>query len=1200
MSISPNTYPVYDAGTLLSGYGGGCSYKNTVGTTANFDCVAPREPGSYTIGCNIDTTKSTPTGVNPNVKTIVVNSICTGSNNGACCYPNGGSYPNPDAYGNVCHAWCDAGTCKVCDSMANGAACFSTNFWCADNYCIGKLVNPYHCGNNGANCMTTLPCATGVGTSCSDANFVNGSCQGVNCWAAWNGAVCVPAANDCQYAAFNHTSNTCGVFNKPDNTVCASNPKYGGSTGFCCSGQCKDVTPSTDPSHTYTCCSGNTVTTQTNSSNCGSCGYSCNTANGRSCVNSVCSCASGLPCGVDYPGPGGPPMTNEDFTGCFGASCPECKSASCSGSRTINRFAGPPTAVCDDNDPGTEYYCNPMPPVAPLGPPPFACNNVPNGNSCSGGSCVDGNCCGAGCTIAGVCYANGVENPSNSCQYCDSATPNAWTTKSNGAACTADSFECTNDVCSAGVCTHPAKPVNTACRTTGRCDGVQSCLDSSCGAVTVPAKVTAGQSFIGTRIVTNTGEGQWTTAAGFKLGSQTAQDNTRWGFSRVALSSSPINPAQATTFSIAATAPTTPGTYAFDWKTLKEGIAWFGSTCTASVIVTCDNDSDGYNGSYTGCTNQLDCNDNDNTINPGLLENTAARCTDGKNNDCDIGTDYDGDTQGTVVPKVIGDNTCTVNALSVVMPSAVALNTPFRVNCTANTGQIRSLYYSGTAGVTCDDTTWLWNGNTVSMNCTTTVTSGTITCGVNTSRSYSAPPASQAVSFVPAQVFICDQDLDTYPRTDVPIACPFIPANGDCNDQNANVNPGKTESVAAGTCANNLDDDCDSEIDYAGNVTLPHGDNGCPVDVTAISAESPSCVGALGVVNVECTYNAANVGSALAFIKQGATARNCTPGTWSGAMARFSCSTAGLTAGVATSVNCSVNSSRSYMTPPDMQASVTLVGPGGAGKFLGNDCICMPDGSCPVCDADGDNHNTTAFPALCLGINDDCDDTNPAIYPGAPRVCGNGASESCDAIDPACKITWTGYINDSTDGMPITRIGSVGVDSELSPTMTYTTVPSVTQFSVEVDWGYRKLSANASGYDPAVLRDQLFLVSPTRQDITLRPMECQPDCTFGGYCDYSCIGQNGCAWDVVVDPGDQADIRAVCADAPPGDVRAFNDTHYVICCGTSDGVFMEMDDYRAGFTIETCNPTIIRTSRMVRYNGKFHQLTVLTAKGCEE
>lgn len=1198
-TLNPASYPVYAwTSAAFSAAGGSCSYRTTTGTgpySIIIDCNAPTSAGTFTngIGCNIDNTKSTGADTYASVSTAV---DCAALGDTYCCAGAAaalGKKPPAGSTGAGCTGFCLSSSCVDCAGNPNPDACYPAPFnsFCHGGVCLEAIKNPVKCGPYPGpykNCLSTLPCATAPGTGC-----VGGACTGVNCWGAWNGATCTPP-NDCQYAAFNASSNSCAIYNKADNTVCTSNPKYGGSSGFCCSGQCKDNRPSSDPSHDYTCCNGDAVTTQTNSSNCGSCGYACNTAGGRYCSNSICTCGTNLPCGLDYPGPGGPPMTNEDFTGCFGAVCPECEYASCSGTRSVMRGVGPAITVCDDNDPdpATNYYCAPTA-VAPLGPPPTVCIDRPDGTSCSGGTCNGGVCCGAGCTIAGVCYANGVDNPLNSCQYCNSATPNAWSNRANGLACDPDSFECTSDVCNAGVCTHSSKAAGTACRTTGRCDGAQSCLDSSCGASVVPAKVVAGQAFTGTRTVTNTGEGQWTTAAGFKLGSQNAQDNIRWGFNRVALPSSPINPAQSTTFSIAATAPTVPGTYAFDWKPLKEGITWFGPTCSASIIVTCDNDSDGYNGSYTGCTNQLDCNDNDNTISPGILENTIARCTDAKNNDCDTGTDYDGDTQGTVVPKVIGDNTCTVSVLAIAMPGKVALNNPFLVNCTANTGQIRSLSYSGTAGVTCDDTSWRWNGNTVSMNCTTTVTSGTITCSVNPTRSYSAPPASQSVNFLPANVVNCDQDNDLHNRTGDPV-CTYAVGKGDCNDNNPNVHPDIVETGAA-LCANMIDDDCDNEADYAGNVSLPHGDNGCPIDVTAVRGESLACVGASGTADLNCTYNVPGVGSALAFIKQGALAKNCTVSVWDGAVAKFVCPTAGFAAGAAT-LNCSVNTSRSYMTPPDMQTSITLVGTGGLGE---GGCVCMADGSCPLCDADGDKHNTTAYPAYCFGINDDCDDTNPAIYPGATRVCGNGVSESCDGIDPACKITWTGYINDSTDGSPITRIGSVGVDSIPSTAMTYTIVPSGAQFSVQVDWGYRKLSANASGYDPTVLRDQLFLVSPTRQDITIRPMECQPDCTFGGYCDYSCLGQNGCVWDGILDADDQADIRGVCADAPPGDVRLFNDTHYVICCG-ADGGFVEMSDYRAGFSIETCNPTIIRTSRMVRYNGKFHQLTILTSKGCEE
>lgn len=56
-----------------------------------------------------------------------------------------------------------------------------------------------------------------------------------------------------------------------------------------------------------------------------------------------------------------------------------------------------------------------------------------------------------------------------------------------------------------------------------------------------------------------------------------------------------------------------------------------------------------------------------------------------------------------------------------------------------------------------------------------------------------------------------------------------------------------------------------------------------------------------------------------------------------------------------------------------------------------------PPPSCP--DADGDGHQAAA----CGG--DDCNDSNPAVYPGAAEVCDNGIDDDCDGgIDEGCPV----------------------------------------------------------------------------------------------------------------------------------------------------------------------------------------------------
>lgn len=72
----------------------------------------------------------------------------------------------------------------------------------------------------------------------------------------------------------------------------------------------------------------------------------------------------------------------------------------------------------------------------------------------------------------------------------------------------------------------------------------------------------------------------------YNLGSQDPQDNTVWGTGRVSIPHA-VAPGASVAFTFTITAPTTPGTYPFQWRMVHEYIRWFGmSTPVVQIQVT--------------------------------------------------------------------------------------------------------------------------------------------------------------------------------------------------------------------------------------------------------------------------------------------------------------------------------------------------------------------------------------------------------------------------------------------------------------------------------------------------------------------------------------------------------------------------------------------------------------------------------------
>ena len=105
----------------------------------------------------------------------------------------------------------------------------------------------------------------------------------------------------------------------------------------------------------------------------------------------------------------------------------------------------------------------------------------------------------------------------------------------------------------------------------------------------VPTTLSVGATHTVSITMFNSGSTSWSEAGLFRLGTQNPQDNTTWtGGTRIQLGPSEvIGPGQQKTFTFDITAPSSPGTYNFQWQMVHDTVAWFGGkTQNVAIVVT--------------------------------------------------------------------------------------------------------------------------------------------------------------------------------------------------------------------------------------------------------------------------------------------------------------------------------------------------------------------------------------------------------------------------------------------------------------------------------------------------------------------------------------------------------------------------------------------------------------------------------------
>jgi RHS repeat-associated protein len=107
-------------------------------------------------------------------------------------------------------------------------------------------------------------------------------------------------------------------------------------------------------------------------------------------------------------------------------------------------------------------------------------------------------------------------------------------------------------------------------------------LNSDYVSQVVPTVMVAGRSYSVSVTMKNTGANTWPANSTTKLGSQNPQGNSTWGLSEKILDTA-VAPGGSKTITFNVTAPSTAGTYNFQWR-MAQGANWFGDLSTNQAV----------------------------------------------------------------------------------------------------------------------------------------------------------------------------------------------------------------------------------------------------------------------------------------------------------------------------------------------------------------------------------------------------------------------------------------------------------------------------------------------------------------------------------------------------------------------------------------------------------------------------------------
>ena len=444
-------------------------------------------------------------------------STCPGCVIRGTCYGNGQANPaNPcqkcsrttsaSAWSNNDGALCDDGKFCTVGDKCNAGACAGSARECSDGIaCNGEET----CDEDNNLCTTGTGTCTGGQVCDVKSKQCVAACTGCVIEGVCYGAGQVNPGNPCQ--ACDTTASTTAWTNKGDGAAC-DDGKFCSKGDKCSAGKCESTTPTCDDgiacNGEETCDEDHDVcvagaTTCASNEICDVKAKQCVATCSGCVINKICY-ADGLtdpanPCQACATTASTTAWTNKgDGVACDdGRFCTKgdtCNAGKCESS----------TPTCDDGIAcNGQETCDEDHDVCVAGTTTCASNEICDVKA---KQCV-ATC--SGCVINKICYADGLTDPANPCQTCDTtASTTAWTNKGDGVACDDGKFCTKGDRCNAGKCesSTPTCDDGIACNGQETCDedhdlcvaGTTTCLTNTiCNVATDQCVATCTGCLIG-------------------------------------------------------------------------------------------------------------------------------------------------------------------------------------------------------------------------------------------------------------------------------------------------------------------------------------------------------------------------------------------------------------------------------------------------------------------------------------------------------------------------------------------------------------------------------------------------------------------------------------------------------------------------------------------------------------------------------